>query len=789
MPYFVGSLILFFLTLTQGIYGQQYCKLRGSVIDRASQLSVADAVVQIGTQKMIASDARGCFECVLEAGDYLITVKHIAYEKKQFTVRIERDTTLVLSLSPDAHVLHEAVVKSAGNSKGISGILGGRVELDMEALKVLPKFIGNNDPLKILQLTPGVQTASEGEAGIFVRGGENGHNLIVWNDAPIYNASHLLGSFSIFNTGHIGKFKLYKSNIGAEYGGRLSSIISVESPEKIPERISVSGSLGLIASQATLSLPIKQKYALYLSARKTYIGLALKPLLKSMMDGKGEDAPYDYEFQDVNFSFIACPTKKDKIVVNGYWGADRLEVGEPDYAIAGNMKWSNLAGSIQWKRELSSRTRMKHSFFASRYSNQVDMTQSEMAFRLPSSIVDLGYRNSFDMNLGIHQLKSGADYVYHTIRPQVPQIKMDSLGIGSAVNPEFYTHEFGLYLSDNIRVMSDFWIEVGVRYSANLQTGRYDDLKYSSQGTLVDSVHYGKGEKVSYRQGLEPRIAFNYTLPFDGLLQLSYNRIYQFIDLISISGVGLPTDFWIPASRNIPPQRTDNFSAGYFQSVWKNTIEFSVEGYYRRMTCQTEYDNAIMDLLNQKYILEQSLLYGEGKAYGAEFMLKNNGDKWNGWISYTLGWSKRRFPDIENGRIFPAKHDRRHDLSVVVSYAPNRKWDFSSVFVYATGNAYTQPMGMHVVGGNPVKEYGHYNGARLPDYHRLDVSANYWFFKEKDRESGLNLSVYNVYRRKNPLYIFVVAKKSDSGNNQIVVKKKYKRLYDLIPSISWTFKF
>ena len=450
------------------------------------------------------------------------------------------------------------------------------------------------------------------------------------------------------------------------------------------------------------------------------------------------------------------------------------------------MEWSNLATSLQWKRSINDDVDMKHSIFASSYINGVDVEQGDISFKLPSSIFDVGYRNSFDFKLGEHKLKVGMDYIHHSISPQTPRVKIESFEIGSEDPAKLHTNEIGVYMSDRFNITSDLWTEVGIRYSGNIHNGEYDDLKYNSQGMLIDSIHYKKGEIVSYNQGWEPRIALNYTLPRQGLLQFSYNRLYQYIHLVSISGVGLPTDFWTPASKNIPPQRSDNFSVGYFQSLNQGAYELSVEGYYRRMNGLIEYDNAIIDLLNQKYILEESLLYGKGEAYGLEVMVKKNGKKWNGWISYTLGRSKRKFPDIESGNVFPAKHDRRHDLSIVVSYAPNKKWDFSTVFVYASGSAYTEPTGLHMIGGNPIKEYGPYNGARLPNYHRLDISANYWFFREKGRESGLNFSLYNMYRAQNPLYIFVVA---NYQNDKLGIERKYKQLYDIIPSISWTFKF
>ncbi|MDE6451089.1 MAG: TonB-dependent receptor, partial [Odoribacter sp.] len=373
--------------------------------------------------------------------------------------------------------------------------------------------------------------------------------------------------------------------------------------------------------------------------------------------------------------------------------------------------------------------------------------------------------------------------------PQAPDVNLDRKGWGTSGVQTYYTHEASLFLDGNFHLTSRWRIGVGLRYALSFQTGPFDDLTYDSQGTLIDSVHYGHGCLPGWRQSWEPRFSVRYSIGEDKQIQASYNRQQQWINLVSISGVGLPTDFWVPASKNIPSQRSDNFSVGYFQTFSDNRFEFSVEGYYRKLYRQMEYKSALFDLFNQQYILERSIHYGSGEAYGMEMILKKNRGQWSGWASYTLGWSKRTFPAIMNGAEFPAKHDRRHDLSLVGNYKRSEKWDFSAVFVYATGSCYTMPTGMYMMGGNLVKEYGAYNGSRLPAYHRLDLSVNYWFFKTGSRESGLNFSVYNVYKRSNPLYIFVVAKPSKHSADQIIIRTKRKRLYDILPSVSWTFKF
>lgn len=769
--------------------GQTSYRLRGKIFDAGTGSAIEDVVILIDEHQKQTTGKQGDFNFRLKPGKYTLRTRHLAYEDAEFSFQLNKDDTVSLRLTPLTLELAESVVTHTRNSQKISGLSGGRIDLNMEELKSLPKFMGTNDPLKILQLTPGIQTAGDGNSGIFIRGGEPGHNLILWNEAPIYNASHLLGLFSIFNTGHIGTFKLHKSNMQADRGGRLSSLLEIRSPEEIPDKATISGDIGLISSQVTLSLPLNRKTALYLSGRKTYVGLTLKPFIRSMVSNKGEEMPFDYEFQDYNLSLVSHPSDNDQISFNAYWGGDKLSIEDTDYMLDGKMDWWNLASSLSWQHRWEKGLSMKNTFFMSQYHNSLHIRQNSLSARLPSYIRDWGFRNRFTFGkAGIH-FTAGAEYIYHIVRPQSPAIDAKDERWGDSDVQTYHTHEAAAFLSARFHIFPRLTAELGIRYSFNFQTGQYDDLRYDEHGVVIDSTHYGRGKAFGFRHAPEPRFNLRYTPGDDNSLQFSYNRQRQFINLVSISGVGLPTDFWVPASKNIPVQTGDNFSLGYFQSLCGYDYEFSTELYYRRMNHQMEYKSTLFDLFNQQYILEKSINYGKGKAYGAEFMLKKNTGKLNGWISYTLGWSKRYFPEIREGNAFPAKHDRRHDLSLVASYKLNEKWDFSSVFVYATGNAFTMPQGIYMTEGNVVKEYGKYNGARMPAYHRLDISANYWFFKQKNRESGLNLSIYNVYKRSNPIYVFIVAKPSEQGNNQIRIKQKNKRLYDIIPSVSWTFKF
>lgn len=739
----------------------------------------------------LTSDSNGLAEGEIRGGKIQLQIRHIRFHTKDINLVLQQDTVLDISLTPTTYVLEESTITAQRRkSKSISGTMAGRIELDMKSLSVLPKFMGTNDPLKILQLMPGVQTSGDANSGLFIRGAEPGHNLVLWNDAPVYNPTHLLGFFSIFNSGHIGSFKLHKSNMEANYGGRLSSLLTVESPGDLPEHTGVEGSVGLISSQASLALPLSEHSGLYLSARKTYVGLLLQPLLEATIDNKDKNTPFSYEFEDANFTFITRLSGQDKITLNAFGSYDIFHLEEPSYSLDGKMKWSNLLASLSWEHRWQERDQFRLSLYTAHYRNKVHVTESGLSAALPSSIQDWGLRNEYLFRRGSVILKAGVEYIYHTLSPQTPQIKnIPENPTTFPAGQTYHTHELSGFLTGEIRLGRRLALTPGLRYTANIQTGRFIDYRYNEYGEVTDSVRYGKGEQASFQGGFEPRIGIRYMPDAESALQFSYNRHKQYINLVSISGVGLPTDFWVPATGNIPAQNSHNYAIGYFRSFSRGQYELSTELYFRQLYHQAEFNTALFDLFNQKYILEKSLLYGKGRSWGGEVMLKKNYGQWNGWISYTLGWSRRYFPDINDGNGFPAKHDRRHDLSLTANYRLNKRWDFSTVFVYATGSAYTMPVGIYTIGGNVVKEYGKYNASRLPDYHRLDISANYWFFKTEKRESGLNFSIYNLYRRKNPLYVFVVTKAPQENSNQIHIKKKYKKLYDIVPSVSWTFRF
>lgn len=661
--------------------------------------------------------------------------------------------------------------------------MSGKLELQADALATLPHFLGTTDMIRTLQLMPGVQTSGEANSGLYVRGGEPSHNLLLLNGAPVYNAMHLLGFFSVFNSGHFSKLTLLKSNVGTEYSGRLGAVLAVETKDSIVHKTSIEGDIGIISSQGTIALPLSSKSSLYISGRGTYIN----PIIKAI-EGSEDGVNLNYGFQDYNLTYVWQPSPKSKFILNGYYGGDKFSIKESLYQVDGGLKWHNIASSLRWLLSFNNQSRLEQTIFYSSYNNEIRIDQNASSILFPSEIKDMGYKNVYDFPMAAGKWQIGADYTCHLTDPQYPLVT-DMFGINATTPVQRYkTHEAGAFIQYQTNLTNRISTTLGLRYSSLFHTGEYTANTYNSLGKVEQVAHYGKGEFIKYYGGLEPYISSDYQINANQKIILSYRLSRQYMNQVAVSGIGFPTDFWIPASKNIQPQSAHTISAGYYASVLDNAYEVSLEGYYQPMKNQLEFNGEMLDMINQSYNIEDRLFSGNGNTYGVELLLKKNRGRITGWIGYTLGWSRRKFPDINNGNYFPAKHDRRHDLSLAAVYRINNKWDCSAVFVYATGNAFTMPVALYMVGENAVNEYGLHNDARMPAYHRMDLSVNYWFVKSRTKESGLNFSLYNAYSRKNPVYLDVKVD-TDKDLKTVKIKKRGRHLYSLLPSISYRFKF
>lgn len=678
--------------------------------------------------------------------------------------------------------LEEIEITAFKRSKPVKGLMNGNIDLNISDLQSLPKFLGNVDLFRTMQLMPGVQTNGEIDSGFYVRGGEPGHNLVTIDGANVYNAMHLLGFSSIFNADHIGYTSLKKSYISPDYGGRLGAVVDVKSKDEIVDRFSLTGSIGLISANLSMALPVGKKSSLYLSGRTSYINLVL-----GLLNNRIDNYKTNYDFQDYNVTFVSKPSEKDNILVNAYLGRDKLHIEENNFQAFGGVEWYNIASSFKYTRKPNSRVSIDNTLFFSYYNNLVSAIQGSNDMSLPSDITDFGYKGKVKVKWLNSFWNVGFDYTRHGVNTQYPNMKNLYSDNGLEKPPTIFTNEYGIYVS-NTFFYRNFNFDIGLRYGGVFQTGPYETVEYDYLGNIISERKFGLNDIVSSYSGLEPRISVKYDIDSNIRIISTYCLQRQYVNQVVVSGIGLPTDFWVPASEGIKPQYANSVTLGYFQSLIDDDYEFSIEGYFKDLKNQNEFDGELFDLINQKYELAEHILYGDGKSYGIEFFLKKNHGQLTGWISYTIGKAIRRFDKINEWKYFPAKHDRRHDLSVVANYRLNEKWTFSGVFVYATGNAFTMPTAIYLIGENTINEYGPHNGARLPDYHRLDLSVTYNFKKKKKLESSINLSLYNCYARENTVFMVVRANVSDD-NNSINIRPKGQSLYSIIPSISYSLKF
>jgi hypothetical protein len=637
------------------------------------------------------------------------------------------------------------------------GNLGGRIRITPASVARLPSMLGGTDLLGALELTPSVQNSGDANSNLYVRGGDAGQNLLLYGNVPLYTPGHLMGLFPVINADHIAGLEMSKSGIAARYGGRLSSIVSVEPKTSLPKKTGFEGSVGLLSSQATLSLPIGKKFGLYLSGRKMYLNLILQPLLNAIENRGSDDSSggFGYDLYDTNITLLGEISDKDKITINAFLGKDDLGIGEDNMRFDAGLDWKNQVLSLQWDRKMGSR-KLSQQVYSSRYDNTLDIKQSDLGVFLSSSIRDVGYQNSYKFSVADVPVEVGMQYAYHELTPQV--YNMTNAGqFDRRQNDETQTAQDGaLFAQATYAFNQKLFADAGLRYNIF-----YQDKLY---------------------QSLDPRFSLRYYADSQTSFRLSYSRMHQYINMLSPSSVGIPTDFWIAASERILPQSGNEFSFGYAQNFPAMEMDISAEIYYRTMNNVTEYSQNFLNGGTTSYIEE--ILFGRGRAYGVEVMLKKGFGRFNGWVSYALGRSERNFDAINNGSTFPARFDRRHNLSAVGVYSFNDRWDVSVIYSFASGAAYTLPTSWYFINNTPVKEFGDYNNARMPNYNRTDVSVNYWFKKDKN---GLNFSVYNLFMVGNPIYIVLDVIEEEAGN--LHVQPKRKRLYNIIPTISWRFKF
>ncbi len=729
----------------------------------------------------------GFYSLTLPEGEYTIEYSFIGYKTIPFKVKLNQNVKKNIELSDNATELEVFEVTAEKEDENIRSTEVGVSKIDMKEIESIPVLFGERDVMKTLQLMPGVKSGGEGSAGFFVRGGSADQNLILLDEAPVYNASHLLGFFSVFNSDAIKDVKLYKGSMPAEFGGRLSSVMDIKMKEGNSKELEVSGGIGLISSKLTVEAPIvKDKGSFIVSARRTYADMFL---VFSKNETQKNASLY---FYDLNMKANYRINEKNRVFLSGYFGRDNL--GFDDLF---GFNWGNATGTFRWNHLFSDKLFSNTSLIYSYYNYKISIEAAN--FDIASNIEDFTIKEDLDYFINSNNtLKFGGSVIHHTFDPGKIASTVENGVLNDTKIENRYSLESALYASNEQKIGSLLTLTYGLRYSNFTQIGPGEIYSYNEDGEVSDTSNYNKFEQVVSYNGLAPRFAAKYSLNETSSLKASYARSYQYLHLLSNSSSGSPTDAWMPSSNNIKPEIADQVGVGYFKNLKKNTYEFSIETYYKVLDNAIDYRTGAEVTLNAT--VEGELLFGEGRAYGLEFYLKKKKGRFTGWISYTLSRSEGSFKDIDKGNWFPTKQDRTHDISLVGIWSISERVKLSSTFVYYTGNAVTFPTGKYVIDNQTINLYSERNGSRMPNYHRMDIglTIDNKKFKEiknpdtgeiekikKKVESSWNFSVYNVYGRENAYSITFQEQANDPTKTEIVQLSLFK----IIPSISYNFRF
>lgn len=766
--------ILFLLFLVVQLKAQNKYVLSGYIQDASTgeDLVGTNIFVEGLSNNGAISNNYGFFSLTLDEGNYKVLFQFVGYETRITPINLNRNIKLDVELKEKSYEIGNIEVTGNRPDRNISAVEMGSVKMVPKQIESIPVIFGERDILKTVQLTPGVKSAGEGNSGFYVRGGGIDQNLILLDEAPVYNASHLLGFFSVFNSEAIRDASLLKGFIPAEYGGRASSVFDIKMKEGSLKKYGVNGSIGTISSNLAVEGPIvKEKGSFIVSGRRTYADLFL-------FISKDEDIKNtQLYFYDLNLKTNYKINENNRIYLSGYFGRDNFGFSDEF-----GFDWGNKTGTLRWNHIFGEKVFSNTSFIISNYSYDINI-QSDFDVSIRSEINDINLKQDFTWFANSRNtIKFGGNVVYHNILPG--EI---SVSEGASLNPEKISRrkaiEWAAYISNSQNISDRLKIYYGLRLALFSNVGPGEYYEFNENGELVNTIEINDFEFVKTQGGIEPRLAINYMFNRKSSVKASYNRIYQFLHLLSNSTTTTPTDLWLPSSNNVLPQISDQVSLGYFRNFKNNEFESSLEVYYKDLKNQIDYKNGAELVFNST--VESELVFGRGWAYGAELMVKRNFGRLNGWLSYTLSRTLRQFDKINNGDPFPARQDRIHDIALVGIYELNKKLSLSATWVYNTGNAVTFPSGKYEIDGSTVAYYTERNGYRMPANHRFDLGLTWQRKKTEKFESSWNFSVYNAYARENAYFIQF----RENEDNRKITEAVQFSLFKIIPAVSYKFKF
>lgn len=759
--------LLFSLFIAPLVLLAQSFTISGFINDKTNGETLIGAAVQVMNKAVrgTTSNEYGFYSITLPQGSHELAYSFIGYQEQTINISLTENKIINIGLEEFSTNIGEVVVSASSVNEKISQSKMGVEKVNVGTISKLPVLFGERDILKTMQLLPGVKSGGDGQSGFTVRGGSIDQNLILLDDAPVYNASHLLGFFSTFNSDAIKDVTLYKGTAPAQFGGRISSVVDVKMNEGDNQNYGVSGGIGLISSKLNIEGPVqKGKSSFLITGRRTYADIFLK-LTDQFKDN-------NLSFYDLNAKFNYHLSDKDRLFVSGYFGRDRLGLNNRF-----GIDWGNTTATLRWNHLFNSKLFSNTSFIYSKYDYNIDIQNNVNPFSILSRIRDWNVKQEFQyFSNAKNEWKFGYNIIYHAITPG--QITNEE----STDNPYQLRDgiESAIYATNDWQATDKLKINYGLRLSNFIVLGGSDYYTLDDNKNITDTIRQNN-PVISYLN-FEPRLSLSYTLNKNSSLKMAYTRNTQNMHLITNSVTTNPTDKWIMNTNIIKPEIGDQVSFGYFHNFRENMFEFSAETYYKSMQNQIDYkDNAD----ERSPVIETQLLYGKGRAYGLELLLKKNQGKLTGWLGYTLSRTEKQIDGINQNKWYAARQDRTHDISIVTMYDISKRWNVSAVWVYQTGNAITFPSGKYEVAGQTTWLYTERNGYRMPAYHRLDLGATFKLKERKRFNSELSFGLYNAYGRENPYTI--TFEQSDTDPNKTVAVQT--SLFRWIPSVSWNFKF
>ncbi len=770
------------------LFAQNKHTISGRIKDAETGEDLIGATVMVSKDytKGTISNSYGYYSMTLNQGDYVLEFSYMGYQTFRKTIALNENMQLDIELEENSMELNEVEITAESADRNVTKNEMSITKISKKDIESIPVLFGEKDILKVVQLTPGVKSAGEGNSGFYVRGGGADQNLILLDEAPVYNASHLMGFFSVFNSDIIKDATLYKGGIPAKYGGRGSSVLDIKMNDGNSKKLGVSGGIGLISSKLMIEAPIvKNKGSFVVSARRTYADLFLKLAKnKELKNNK-------LYFYDLTAKANYQVSKRDRIYLSAYLGRDKLGMGS-----SFGFDWGNKTLTLRWNHIFGEKLFSNTSFIYSDYSYKINMTEGVQKFTLTSLIRDYNLKQDFtyywnDKNT----LQFGANVIYHKFLPgDFKEGGQKTLTISNK-----HAIESAIYLENNYTATERLSINYGLRISHFNYVGPSTKYNFDDNGTLISKdTTIKKWQSIQQYTGFEPRLNIRYQLNEISSLKASYNRVSQYMHLLSNSTSGQPTDAWIPSSNNVKPLIVNQYAIGYFRNFLSNSLEFSAEAYYKTFDNQIDYKDGANLFLNET--VESQLVYGKGYAYGLELLLKKTHGRLTGWIGYTYSRAFKKIPQINLGSSYPAKQDRIHDISIVAMYKLSDRVKLAANWVYYTGNAVTFPSGKYQIDDDVVPYYTERNGYRMPNYHRLDIGVTLEGKKYKESIdpktgesiqvkkrvfSSWNFSLYNAYGRQNAYSITFRPNESDPTKTEAVQTS----LFRFVPSISYNFKF